>query len=82
MTRITQQNRESYLIGADSALTSSTTCPWKPCVVVCHTQKPKARRGKILFINAVNEITRGRAQSVLTDEFLEKLLKHPLHSPP
>jgi type I restriction enzyme M protein len=42
------------------------------CVVGCRTQKPKARRGKILFINAVNEVTRGRAQSFLTGEHLQR----------
>jgi type I restriction enzyme M protein len=44
------------------------------CVVVCRTQKPKARRGKILFINAVNEVTRERAQSFLTDEHLQRVV--------
>lgn len=38
------------------------------CIVICRTQKPKERRGKILFINAVNEVTRERAQSFLTTE--------------
>jgi type I restriction enzyme M protein len=45
------------------------------CVVVCRTQKPKARRGKILFINAVNEVTRERAQSFLTDEHLQRVVR-------
>ncbi len=44
------------------------------CVVVCRMQKPKARRGKILFINAVNEVTRERAQSFLTDEHLQRIV--------
>src|SRR5690349_2102431 len=35
--------------------------PMEACVVVCRTTKPKARKGKILFINAVNEVTRERA---------------------
>jgi hypothetical protein len=39
--------------------------PMEACVVICRTQKPKTRRGKILFINAVNEVTRERAQSFL-----------------
>jgi type I restriction enzyme M protein len=38
------------------------------CIVICRMAKPKTRRGKILFINAVNEVTRERAQSFLTDE--------------
>jgi type I restriction enzyme M protein len=45
------------------------------CVVVCRTQKPKDRRGKILFINAVNEVTRERAQSFLTDEHLQRVVR-------
>jgi type I restriction enzyme M protein len=49
--------------------------PMEACVVVCRTQKPKARRGKILFINAVNEVTRERAQSFLSDENLERVVR-------
>jgi type I restriction enzyme M protein len=45
------------------------------CVVGCRTQKPKARRGKILFINAVNEVTRERAQSFLTGEHLQRVVR-------
>jgi type I restriction enzyme M protein len=49
--------------------------PMEACVVVCRTQKPKARRGKILFINAVNEVTRERAQSFLSDEHLQRVVR-------
>ena len=49
--------------------------PMEACVVVCRTQKPKARRGKILFINAVNEVTRERAQSFLTDDHLQRIVQ-------
>jgi type I restriction enzyme M protein len=49
--------------------------PMEACVVVCRTQKPKARRGKILFINAVNEVTRERAQSFLTAEHLQRIVR-------
>ncbi len=45
------------------------------CVVICRTDKPKERRGKILFINAVGEITRERAQSFLTDENIWNIIK-------
>lgn len=45
------------------------------CIVICRTQKPKARRGKILFINAVNEVTRERAQSFLTDSHLQRVVR-------
>lgn len=49
--------------------------PMEACVVICRTQKPKARRGKILFINAVNEVTRERAQSFLADEHLQRVVR-------
>jgi type I restriction enzyme M protein len=48
--------------------------PMEACVVVCRAGKPKARRGKILFINAVNEVTRERAQSYLTDAHIERIV--------
>jgi type I restriction enzyme M protein len=49
--------------------------PMEACVVVCRTHKPKTRRGKILFINAVNQVTRERAQSFLTDEHLKRIVR-------
>jgi type I restriction enzyme M protein len=48
--------------------------PMEACVVICRTTKPKARKGRILFINAVNEVTRERAQSTLTDEHLQRIV--------
>lgn len=49
--------------------------PMEACIVICRTQKPKARRGKILFINAINEVTRERAQSFLTDEHHQRVVR-------
>jgi type I restriction enzyme M protein len=49
--------------------------PMEACVVICRTQKPKAWRGKTPFINAVNEVTRERAQSFLTDEPLQRVVR-------
>ena len=49
--------------------------PMEACVVVCRTAKPKARRNKILFINALNEVTRERAQSFLEEEHIQRILK-------
>jgi len=48
--------------------------PMEACVVICRTAKPKARKGRILFINAVNEVTRERAQSFLTDDPIERIV--------
>lgn len=48
--------------------------PMEACVVICRTQKPKARRGKVVFIDAVNEIARERAQSFLRPENQSRIL--------
>ena len=49
--------------------------PMEACVVICRTAKPKARKNKILLINAVNEVTRERAQSFLTDDHIERIVR-------
>ncbi len=36
--------------------------------------KPKEHRNKVLFINAVNEVTRERAQSFLTDDHIQHIV--------
>jgi type I restriction enzyme M protein len=48
--------------------------PMEACVVICRASKPKVHKGRILFINAVNEVTRERAQSFLTDEHIERIV--------
>lgn len=49
--------------------------PMEACVLICRSQKSKARKGKVLFINAVNEVTRERAQSFLTSEHQQRIVK-------
>jgi type I restriction enzyme M protein len=44
------------------------------CVVICRTTKPKPRKRRILFINAVNEVTRERSQSFLADDHIERIV--------
>jgi type I restriction enzyme M protein len=48
--------------------------PMEACVVVCRTNKPADRRGKILFINAVNDVTRERAQSFLKHDHIARIV--------
>jgi type I restriction enzyme M protein len=48
--------------------------PMEACVVVCRTRKPKERKGKILFIDAVNEVARERAQSFLKKNHHDRIL--------
>jgi restriction endonuclease S subunit len=47
--------------------------PMEACVVICRNNKPKDRKGKILFVNAINEVTRERAQSFLTNDHIERI---------
>jgi len=48
--------------------------PMEACVVVCRRSKPRERRGRVLFINAVDRVTRERGQSFLTDEHIQAIL--------
>lgn len=48
--------------------------PMEACIVICRAAKPKVRKNKILFINAVDEVTRERAQSFLTDDHIERIV--------
>lgn len=41
--------------------------PMEACIVICRTEKRADRRGQVLFINAVKEVTRKNAQSYLED---------------
>lgn len=47
--------------------------PMEACVVVCRMNKPADRRGKILLINALNEVTCERAFSYLTDSHIDRI---------
>lgn len=44
------------------------------CIVICRAAKPQERKNKVLFIDAVNEVTRERAQSFLLSEHIEKII--------
>jgi len=48
--------------------------PMEACIVICRMNKPKERRNKVLFINAINEVTRERVQSFLTNEHIERIV--------
>ena len=48
--------------------------PMEACVVICRTRKPADRQGKILLIDAVNEVARERANSFLKPEHQERIV--------
>ena len=49
--------------------------PMEACVVVCRTRKPPKRRGRVLFLDALREVARERAQSFLTAAHQRRILK-------
>ena len=48
--------------------------PMEACIVICRMQKAPERHGKILFISAVNEVTRKRAQSFLEEAHIQRIV--------
>ena len=48
--------------------------PMEACVVICRSEKPTNRKGKILFIDAVKEVARERSQSFLKPENQRRIL--------
>jgi type I restriction enzyme M protein len=47
--------------------------PMEACIVVCRSLKPTERKGRVLFIDAVDQVTRERAQSFLTDDHIARI---------
>jgi type I restriction enzyme M protein len=48
--------------------------PMEACIVICRSMKRPERVGQLLFIDAVNEITRERAQSFLTPANIARIV--------
>jgi type I restriction enzyme M protein len=48
--------------------------PMEACIIICRSSKPKSRQRRILFIDAVGEIARERAQSFLRPENQKRIL--------
>lgn len=47
--------------------------PMEACIVICRAKKEVGRQGKILFINAVKEVTRINAQSYLEETHINHI---------
>ena len=48
--------------------------PMEACIMICRTKKLANKTGKVLFINAKNEITRKDSYSYLEDKHIKKIL--------
>jgi type I restriction enzyme M protein len=72
---LVEHDHVEAVIGLASNLFYGTGIP--ACVLVLRAEgaKQAGRRGKVLFINAVDEVTRERAQSFLKDEHIDKILR-------
>ena len=64
-TKLVQSDMVDFVIGLGPNLFFNA--PMEACIVICRTFKDPAKRGKVLFINAVKEVTRKNAQSYLED---------------
>lgn len=47
--------------------------PMEACIVICKTEKRPERQNKVLFINAIDEVTRKNAQSYLEDHHINHI---------
>ena len=48
--------------------------PMEACVLICNNRKPEKLKGKIIFINAKNEVTRKNAESYLEPSHIERIV--------
>ncbi len=49
--------------------------PMEACIIICSNNKPSERRGKILMINAINDVVRQNAESKMLPEHIKKITK-------
>jgi type I restriction enzyme M protein len=49
--------------------------PMESCILICRAKKSAAAKGHVLFINAVNEVTRKNAESKLEARHIEKIVE-------
>lgn len=71
-TKMIEQDWVEAVIGLGPNLFYNS--PMESCIVICNRKKAASRRGKVIFIDAVNEVTRERAQSFLKPEHQQRIL--------
>ena len=49
--------------------------PMEACIIVCSNNKSQERKGKMLMINAINDVVRQNAESKLLPEHIERMTK-------
>ncbi|OLS40829.1 class I SAM-dependent DNA methyltransferase [Bacillus sp. MRMR6] len=68
---LVKQDLVECVIGIGKSLFFNS--PMEACIVICRMNKVPSRRGKVLFINAKNEVTRKNAESYLEEEHIQKI---------
>lgn len=48
--------------------------PMEACILICNRSKANSRKNRVLMINAVNEVTRKNAESMLLAEHIQKIV--------
>lgn len=48
--------------------------PMEACIIICKAKKTTQHSGKVLIINAVNDVTRNNAQSFLENKHISKII--------
>lgn len=43
------------------------------CIVICRSQKSDERKGRVLFINAINEVTQNKSEAYLEPKHIDKI---------
>ena len=70
-TKLIESNLIDCIIGLGPNLFYNS--PMESCIVICRKDRPSERAGKILFINAVREVTRKNTNSFLGSEQIAKI---------
>ena len=70
--KLVEMDKIECIIGMGANLFFNS--PMETSIVICRSQKTDARKGKILFINAIKEVVRKDGESYLEDAHIEKIV--------
>lgn len=70
--KLVEMDKIECIIGMGANLFFNS--PMEASIVICRSQKADARKGKILFINAIKEVVRKNGESYLEDAHIGKIV--------
>lgn len=70
--KLVEMDKIECIIGMGANLFFNS--PMEASIVICRSQKADARKGKILFINAIKEVVRKNGESYLEDAHIKKIV--------